>query len=214
MAEQQILLSTKAADIQQGQPDYNHGSHWDIAVRWHATIANYHYRSLIEFDLAQLIPQQASQIVQARLRVSFDGALNHHSDAALSICCHRLTAPWLESEVTWNSRQAGTPWSSPGGDFGSPAVVTISSPDNPSDWSTDYYDITQLLKDWLDATYPNYGLLLKLETESGLQWVQYQSDDSTEAEQYRPALVVDYEEAAPAADDISPIATLIRRRRR
>jgi len=64
MADQQILLSTKAADIQQGQPDYNHGSHFDIAVRWHATIANYHYRALIEFDLAQLIPQQASQIAR------------------------------------------------------------------------------------------------------------------------------------------------------
>ena len=41
MAEQQVLLSTKAADIQQGQPDYKHGSHADIAVRWHASIANY-----------------------------------------------------------------------------------------------------------------------------------------------------------------------------
>ena len=29
MASQQILLSTKAADIQQGQPDYNHGSQPD-----------------------------------------------------------------------------------------------------------------------------------------------------------------------------------------
>ena len=214
MANQQILLSTKAADLQQGQPNYNHGSHWDIAVRWHATIANYHYRTLIEFDLAQIIPQQASQIVQARLRVSFAGALNHHSDAVLSICCHRVTAAWVEPEVTWNSRQAGTPWSNPGADFAASPIDTIPSPDNPSGWGTDWYDITQLLKDWLDATYPNYGLLLKLETESGLQWVQYQSDDSAEPEQYKPALVVDYEDAAPAADDISPIATLIRRRRR
>jgi len=214
MADQQVLLSAKAADLQQGQPNYNHDSHWDIAVRWHATIANYHYRALIEFDLAQLVPQQASQITQARLRVSFAGALNYHSDAVLSICCHRVTAAWLESEVTWNSRQAGTPWSSPGADFGASPIDTISSPDNPSGWGTDWYDITQLLKDWFDGTHPNYGLLLKLETESGLQWVQYQSDDSTEPEQYRPALVVDYEQAAPAADDISPIATLIRRRRR
>ncbi len=102
----------------------------------------------------------------------------------------------------------------PGGDFASPAVVTISSPDNPSDWRTDYYDITQLLKDWLNGTYPNCGVILKCEVESDLKWSIYESDDSVQAEQYKPALVVDYEEAAPAADDISPIATMIRRRRR
>ena len=214
MAEQQILLSTKAADIQQGQPDYKHGSHADIAVRWHATIANYHYRALIQFDLAQLIPQQASQIVQARLRLSFNGALNNHSDVAYNISCHRLTAAWVEADVTWNSRQTGTAWGTPGGDFASPAVVTISSPDNPSGWSTDYYDITQLLKDWLDGAYPNYGVILKCEVEADLKWSIYESDDSAQAEQYKPALVVDYEEAASAADDISPIAALIRRRRR
>ena len=198
MASQQILLSTKAADIQQGQPDYNHGSHADIAVRWHATIANYHYRALIEFDLAQIIPQQASQIVQARLRVSFNGALNNHSDAAYNISCHRLTAAWVEAQVTWNSRQTGAPWGSAGGDFVSPAVVIISSPDNPSDWRTDYYDITQLLKDWLNGTYPNCGVILKCEVESDLKWSIYESDDSAQGEQYKPALVVDYV-APPAA---------------
>ena len=214
MASQQILLSMKAADIQQGQPDSNHGSHADIAVRWNDSIANYRYRTLIEFDLAQLIPQQASQIVQARLRVSFNGALNNHSDTAYNISCHRLTAAWLEAQVTWNSRQTGTPWGTAGGDFASPAIVTISSPDNPSGWGTDYFDITQLLKDWLNGAYQNYGVILKCEVESGLKWAVYESDDSTQAEQYKPALVVDYEEAAPAADDISPITTLIRRRRR
>jgi len=214
VASQQILLSTKAADIQQGSPDANHGSHADIAVRWNDSIANYRYRSLIEFDMAQLIPQQASQIVQARVRVSFNGALNNHSDAAYNISCHRVTAAWVEAQVTWNSRQTGTPWGTAGGDFASPAEVTISSPDNPSGWSTDYFDITQLLKDWLNGAYQNYGVILKCEVESGLNWAVYESDDSTQAEQYKPALVVDYEEAAPAADDISPITTLIRRRRR
>lgn len=214
MASQQILLSTKAADIQQGQPDYNHGDHADIGVRWHESISNYHYRALVEFDLAQLVPQKASQIVQARLRVSFNGAANRHSDTAFNIACHRLTAAWVEAQVTWNSRQTGTAWSTPGGDFASPAVVTISSPDNPSGWGTDYFDITHLLQDWLDGIYPNYGVILKCEVEASNKWSIYESDDSTEAEEYKPALVVDYEEAAPAADDISPIATLIRRRRR
>jgi hypothetical protein len=206
MASQQILLSTKAADIQQGQPDFNHGSHWDIAVRWHDTIANYHYRALIEFDLAQLIPQQASQIVQARLRVSFDGASNYHSDAAYNISCHRITAVWVESQVTWNSRQTGAPWGTAGGDFASPAVVIISSPDNPSGWGTDYFDITQLLKDWLDGTYPHCGVILKCEVESGLKWVQYESDDSTQAEQYKSALVVNYlaPPTAPTGLSVAP----------
>jgi len=57
-------------------------------------------------------------------------------------------------------------------------------------------------------------VILKCEVEADLKWSIYESDDSAQAEQYKPTLVVDYEEAAPEADDISPIATLIRRRRR
>jgi hypothetical protein len=103
VASQQILLSTKAADIQAGSPTVNHGSHADIAVRWNDSLAGYRYRALIEFDLTQLVPQQASQIAQARLRVSFDGNQNYHSDTAYNISCHRVTAAWIEEQVTWNS---------------------------------------------------------------------------------------------------------------
>jgi hypothetical protein len=211
MASQQILLSTKCCKISAGaNANTNYGNVTPGGVHYNPSSQNYTKRHLVEFDLTQLIPQQASQIVQARLRVSFDGSLNNHSDAAFNIACHRLTAAWVEAQVTWNNRQTGTAWSTPGGDFASPAVVTISSPDNPSGWSTDYFDITQLLKDWLNGMYQNYGVILKC-AESVLEWSYYETDDQV-TDAYKPALVVDYN--PPVVDDISPLATVIRRRRR
>jgi len=194
VASQQILLSTKCCKIAGGaNANSNYGNITPGGVHYNSASANWTKRHLVEFDLTQLIPQQASQIVQARLRVSFDGSLNNHSDAAFNIACHRLTAAWVEAQVTWNNRQTGTPWGTAGGDFASPALITVSSPDNPSGWGTDYFDITQLLKDWLNGTYPNSGIILKCETESGSinTWSYYETDDQA-SDTYKPALVVDY----------------------
>lgn len=91
MASQQILLSTKAADLMVGYPTYGNGSHPLIYMFWDLNNPDYQYRGVIEFDLTQLVPQQASQIVQARLRVSFNGELGGHVEAPYNISCHRLT---------------------------------------------------------------------------------------------------------------------------
>jgi hypothetical protein len=218
MPDQQTLLSTKATYIRAGDgANTNYGSYVQMYVRWKGDNINNASRALIEFDLAQLVPQLPAQVIQARLRLSYNGGtgINHGPD--FNVACHRLTAAWVEMQATWNNRQSGTPWGTPGGDLASPPVVTIFSP-KLTVWTTEYFDITQLLKDWLAGTHPNYGVLLKPEDEPPgdptLYYVVYEADDSTQAEQYKPALVVDYDLTVPVAEEPSAIPVLIRRRRR
>ncbi|MFB3883257.1 MAG: DNRLRE domain-containing protein [Armatimonadota bacterium] len=198
---QQILLSTKMSDISAGSPTSNYGSGTTNRVGWHISSAGYRRRILVEFDLSSLVPQQESEIVQARLRLSFRGDLNNHSDAALNLAVHRITGAWVETQVTWNKRNSTTNWNAAGGDFGATAEVVLSSPDNPSGWGTDYYDITALLKDWMAGRQSNCGVLLKCEDESGTKWSIYESDDSTQPDGYKPALIVDYASSEKSATD-------------
>ncbi len=198
---QQVLLSTKMSDISAGSPTSNNGSATTNRVGWHVSSAGYRRRLLVEFDLSSLVPQQESEITQARLRLSFRGDANNHSDAALNLAVHRLTAAWIETQVTWNKRDAANNWATAGGDFGATAEVVLSSPDNPSGWGTDSYDITALLKDWMAGRQSNCGVLLKCEDESGTKWCIYESDDSTYPDGYQPALIVDYVSSEQSATD-------------
>ena len=60
---------------------------------------------------------------------------------------HRITAPWDETTVTWNSF---------GGAFD---ATVVNSFFNDATGLTSV-DVTSLVQAWLDGTYPNYGLLL------------------------------------------------------
>ena len=59
---------------------------------------------------------------------------------------HRITAPWTEAGVTWDN-------------FGGHDASVVSSFSANSDgWNT--ADVTDLVRDWVDGTYANQGLIL------------------------------------------------------
>jgi hypothetical protein len=60
---------------------------------------------------------------------------------------HRITSPWEELVVTWNN-------------FGNSYSPTIEATFNASAVGWSSVDVTSLVGNWLDGTYPNYGLLL------------------------------------------------------
>lgn len=60
---------------------------------------------------------------------------------------HRVTNDWAEATITWNNF---------GGAY-DPTVITSFTAD-ALDWRT--ADITGLVQDWMDGTYPNYGILI------------------------------------------------------
>lgn len=89
--------------------------------------------------------------------------INVTSGSEDEVTLHRVTNDWQESMVTWNNFAAG---------FN--ADVEASFTPTLSDWI--HVDITSLVTNWFDETYPNYGILLK-ETSPG----QFQSYNSRES---------------------------------
>jgi len=64
------------------------------------------------------------------------------------VTLHRITNPWQESMVTWNN-------------FGAAYNTDVEGSFTPTlaDWI--HVDVTSLVYNWFDETYPNYGVLLK-----------------------------------------------------
>ncbi len=88
---------------------------------------------------------------------------------------HRITAPWDENTVTWNSF---------GGSY-DPAVVGSFVSDGIG-WHS--VDVTALVQDWLDGTYENYGLLLEQGTTD---FTQFLSSECSIVD-FRPMLEICY----------------------
>jgi hypothetical protein len=140
------------------------------------------------------------------------------SDASLSLYCsstynnpppfdvYRLTHSWREgiaSEwdgvansdsidgVTWNERWWGKDWDSSGGDYDSTPVDSnlVATADAWVD-----IDVTDVVQDWLDGTYENYGLIFI--NQSGSGYVRLRSADYSNSDRH-PKLSVTYETSSP-----------------
>jgi hypothetical protein len=87
-------------------------------------------RALLSFDLS-LVPEGfAPTEVNLDLFIKqLDGTANTDRDATWEL--HALTVPFVEGQATWNSRATGTAWTSPGGDFSTTllASLTVNSGD-------------------------------------------------------------------------------------
>ncbi len=66
-------------------------------------------------------------------------------DTGVVFGVYRILADWDEATVIWNNRPA----------WGSYAHDTIITDYSTGWWS---FDITNLVQDWLDEVYPNYGV--------------------------------------------------------
>jgi hypothetical protein len=67
------------------------------------------------------------------------------SDAGVTFCAYRVLADWNEETVLWGSRPA----------WGTSAYGYIVTDYSIGWWS---FDVTDLVQDWLDGVYPNYGV--------------------------------------------------------
>ena len=149
------------------------------------------HRSLVRFDLSEI--QGGSHISRARLRLYC--WLTSTGDGDMDITAHRVNGYWTEMGATWNNtaNKCGE------------AYDTVTVPDGWESLGEYYYwDITELVRAWVNGTYPNYGVMLK-EDESQVDGRRYfdvrESDDSED----RPRLLVDW--SAPPTSTPTPTKT-------
>ncbi len=177
------------------------------------------WRPLLRFDLRDIAPEMAISAATLSL---------WHPDTtttALTVRAHRLTANWEEGSgvdtcaadgATWYETTGGVRWTQDGGDFDPAAAATLAIPSgSQAGWSQ--WSMTSLAQQWAAGTYPNDGLLFKLDDETRVagKSVDFYSSDFAVAPTLRPKLSVSYSDGshavAPSVSIAKPTAgTLVK----
>jgi hypothetical protein len=120
---------------------------------------------------------------------------------------YRLTRDWLEDQATWNIASTGVNWTTKGGDFDATKIDSLTDT-LPSTGKTFVYcqrgegvGLAQLVQDWVDGTYPNYGILIKAEVSTNDTVSVSTAGNINEILNPRPKLFIEYTPAAAGLPD-------------
>jgi RHS repeat-associated protein len=160
------------------------------------------WRSLLFFNLGDITPD--ATISGATLSLWRPTT----TSTALNVRAQRLTANWPEGSgiatctgdgATWYEADGGLRWALDGGDFDPTAAATLSIPSGAqAAWGQ--WPITSLVQQWSNGTYPNLGILLKLDNETLVagKSADFYSSDFNVAPTLRPKLLVTYSDGSHA----------------
>lgn len=177
----------KDSFIQGAYPARNQGASTDLEVRTLTTKEN----ALIEFNLTNI---SSSATITSAILTLYAETVGVPGDTA-EIGVYRITNSWVEGTgsgsqtndgVTWNNRSGTQTWTTAGGDYDAAAFtktnVTVVG----------YYtwDITNLMRGWINGTWTNNGLILA-DTANGISRKSFTSGDGSNATN-RPKLIVNY----------------------
>ena len=138
---------------------------------------------MVRFDLSQLPP--GAIIESSTLSLSLVGSRDF-PDRSRRVTIHRAPAPWSETEVNWNNAP------SPAEAYGYQDIMT-------SAWGRYQFDVTNLVRAWLNGTYQNQGMMIIGPEESGYDSA-YRAFGTREAHtegDYGPLLRITYSTASP-----------------
>ncbi|MBI2044819.1 DNRLRE domain-containing protein, partial [Candidatus Pacearchaeota archaeon] len=151
--------------VWEANPDTNYGND-DLVIR-----NNFDSDPLLEFNLSQIIGGNIT-VIGANL------TLVRISGGDMEAGVYRITQTWGESSVTWNTR--------PSRDSFLYDQKTISS-----SATSVIFNITNLVQEWVNGTYTNYGLFISY-PGSGSSFVVSLNSSDTGDSTTRPKLVIDY----------------------
>ena len=182
-------------------PTANWGSNINVLV---GKVTGNVRQSLFQFDTSS-IPKRA-QIVSATLQLYI---LNNYSlPASAPINVYRVTVPWTESTVNWNTIH-------PGGTNGYATPAIGSAPPTVGNFNI---NITSIVQSWVtnglagtSGTYANNGILLDqpLTTTTATEYTTFRSSEtSTTYGTNYPTLAVCYVDQGPPASSMVNAGTL------
>jgi uncharacterized repeat protein (TIGR01451 family) len=171
------LADVADADILQGRPDQNYGGNDEMWVGYDdylepdGRIA----RSFIRFDTSAM--PAGTSIGRATLYLYLNSSYDF-PDRSRTLMVYRVTSSWTESGLTWNTQP------SIGEAYGS-ALVTHG------DWGWYAFDITGLVRGWLNGTWSNHGLVVRGPEHSG-EDSSWKSFFTREEATYAPYISITY----------------------
>ncbi len=131
-----------------------------------------------------------------RHAVVLDAELTLYLEAASTtntapVSVHRVTRSW-GLDATWNQAQAGTSWTSAGGDFDSTATATLQSVGGTTGAALQW-PVRKLVQGWVDGSLANNGLLVKQQAESVNNVLRFSTSWSTATGAQPPVLRITWE---------------------
>ncbi len=145
----------------------------------------YYLRFDVPTDL--LLPGEVVQEAYAWVYYGFDYTIfGDTTDEVGEIRCHRVLEPWVESELTWNTR---------------PALGPVFDEWTGIDRVGQYWcDVTDLVQAWATGFAPNHGIGI---TSRQLRVIGFWTfDDGTVGPNFKPSLVVRTGAAEPDDADL------------
>lgn len=140
------------------------------------------------------------------------------ADAPMTVKVHPLTRAWKEGTgrsncsndgLTWYQSDTQVNWTTQGGDFDPASVAQVALNGNEeAHW--DNFTITSLVQKWVSGQIPNFGVVLKAETEAMnvRNDVTYHPDDHGATPGLRPKLTITYADGVsaikPTVSTVSP----------
>lgn len=173
-----ILLVDQDSTIDQTAPASNFGGAETLAVN---TATNMSKQTLYRFNL--------SSIPSGKTVVSAIGYAFVADPASSPLNVHRISTPWAENSVTWNSFAAAF----------DPFVWASFTPSDKNILTG--VDLTPLVRQWVAGAYPNNGLLLASSVQNDAS--SFASRDASLITQ-RPFLLITIADTDFAADNFDP----------
>jgi hypothetical protein len=176
--------------IVSGTSNYNFGADNVLKIK-----GDENNRILVEFNLSSIPSDAIISNATLQLYVTVKGTVSP------TVYVHRINQSWTEGTgtgqntgngATWNSRNGSVNWNSAGADFDTAIWANTAVPDSANIWAS--WNITNLVQNWINGTYPNYGMLLKTNTTAANVWT-FASSDNTNVS-IRPKINITYAESA------------------
>jgi hypothetical protein len=184
-----VLNVTHDARISHEEKDFTDGLSEFQYYRWHHNI-------IIRFDISAI--PQGTHVEKARFRLYFKEDFYDGGTDGVMIPVSRISdpngsGPWNESNVSYNQKSPGVPWSV-AGDINSVLSVDGEARLYFKNWhgnSQDYVetDITQLVQDWVDQPSTNMGIFIPVADQFNKRMASREYTDSSR----RPCLEITFE---------------------
>jgi len=134
----------KDADVDDSFPNANSGSYNALWIGYSNTFAK--YRTYLQFDLNPTPLPAGAVVINAYLKLhqyDFGGS------GSFTVGLHKVTSGWEENFITWNNQPTS-----------SSNAESFCAINKTFDWWREW-DVSELVRGWLDSSVSNYGMLLK-----------------------------------------------------
>ncbi len=153
------------------------------------------HKGLIFFNISNIT--YGYTIISAKMQLYVS---NSYGNSNISVKVYRVTSNWEALETNWTSNTSSQLWTTAGGDYEEMIDAQIIS--NSSAGQFVNFTITTAVREWINQTYENFGLILISQNASG-NYTEFSSSDSA-TESQRPQIFIDYTtNAVPTIDIIT-----------